>query len=117
MTLVTKPPNYKWQQFLKRTFPAHPLSPRHVKEARVELKSLEEAAASGRDDPDRSPRLSLRNTLLKWFVDCIVVGAAANTVAFLVIMGFLKGQSGPQIWRNVQTVSPRPVRFPCPRLP
>ncbi|KAM4055739.1 peroxisomal protein [Hirsutella rhossiliensis] len=113
LTFMTTPPNYMWQQFLERTFPAHPS--RLPRKDHVELKSLEEAAVapaqpgagSGAGDAvgglDRSPRLNLRNTLTKWFVDCIVVGAIANTVAFLVIMGVLKGQPGAQIWRNVET--------------
>lgn len=121
LTLMTTPPNYMWQQYLERTFPAHPsrLS-RHSPGAKenIELKSLEEAAvpppqpgagSGGGDGLDRPARLNVRNTLAKWFIDCIVVGAIANTVAFLLIMGLLKGQPGAQIWRNVETVS-------CPSL-
>ncbi|KAL6414545.1 hypothetical protein AUP68_01074 [Ilyonectria robusta] len=54
------------------------------------------------------PKFSLKNTLTKWFVDCISAGAIMNTVAFLLIMGIFKGQSGSQIWSNIMTVSPRP---------
>ena len=51
------------------------------------------------------PQFSLRNTLTKWFVDCITAGAIMNTIAFLVLMGIMKGQAGSQIWMNIKTVS------------
>ncbi|KJK78331.1 hypothetical protein H634G_06504 [Metarhizium anisopliae BRIP 53293] len=44
---------------------------------------------------------SYHNTLTKWFIDCITVGAVLNTVAFLVIMGVLKARSPGSIWQSV----------------
>lgn len=43
------------------------------------------------------PRLNWWNTMAKWFLDCISLGTFINTVAFLVIMGVLKGQSAGQV--------------------
>lgn len=43
--------------------------------------------------------------MTKWFIDCITMGAIMNTVAFLVLMGIMKGQSGAQIGNNIRTVS------------
>lgn len=53
----------------------------------------------------RKPKLNIRNTFTKWFMDCILLGAIFNTVAFLVIMGILKGQSLEIIGQNIRTVS------------
>ncbi|UNI17032.1 hypothetical protein JDV02_003411 [Purpureocillium takamizusanense] len=112
LTLLTAPPNFIWQQFLERKLPAYPSDARaqNKKPPRdVELKALEEATAgnnpsSGRDGgPSAAPRFSLRNTLAKWFIDCITVGAVMNTVAFLALMGLLKGQHRSQIWHNIKT--------------
>ena len=50
------------------------------------------------------PKFGLRNTLTKWFVDCITAGAIMNTIAFLVIMGIMKGQGAAQIGSNIRTV-------------
>lgn len=49
-------------------------------------------------------KFSMRNTLTKWFVDCITAGAIMNTIAFLVIMGIMKGQGADQIGSNIRTV-------------
>jgi hypothetical protein len=48
------------------------------------------------------PKLNVRNALAKWFVDCTMVGALVDTVAFLVLMGLMKGhgigQAGESLW-------------------
>ena len=43
-------------------------------------------------------KLNIKNTALKWFIDCITLGAIMNTAAFLIIMGFLKGTNGCRGW-------------------
>ncbi|KIW31348.1 uncharacterized protein PV07_03005 [Cladophialophora immunda] len=43
-----------------------------------------------------------RNIWTKWFIDCVTLGAIFNTVAFLVIMGFLNGQPA-RIPHNLRT--------------
>ena len=52
--------------------------------------------------PTRPP-LSWRNTLIKWFTDCITLGAVFNTLAFLIIMGVLKLQPPSKIAHNIKT--------------
>lgn len=47
-------------------------------------------------------KLNLRNTAIKWFIDCITVGAIINTLAFLIIMGLLKLQGPATIWQNIK---------------
>lgn len=116
---MTTPPNYQWQQFLERTFPAYPpIEDERRKD--VELKDMEEGSgAAGQHRSEASshqaraqPRFSLRNTMTKWFVDCITMGALLNTVAFFVLMGILKGQDFSKIWNNIKTVSI--LAFSCP---
>lgn len=96
LTLIITPPNYMWQQFLERCFPSHPRP--STPTTTFELKTAEEAAP-----PPTARPLSLFNTATKWFIDCITMGALANTVAFLVLMGLLKGQPALRIWDNVRS--------------
>jgi hypothetical protein len=132
LDLITAPPNYKWQEVLERTFPARPTSIKHKYSRSMEYEAvpLEERAAnrdieagaqksdeSSSDDvrPQRSrpqPRRirssplkgkrSWRNTFAKWFIDCITLGAVLNTLAFLIIMGALKGQGVSKIGYNIR---------------
>ncbi|KIL95413.1 hypothetical protein FAVG1_00150 [Fusarium avenaceum] len=113
LTLMTAPPNYHWQAFLERQFPAYPAGqgPQLGRLADLEMQSGDDAPElkEGYEERmaqisrDRESKFSTRNTLTKWFVDCITAGAIMNTVAFLVIMGLLKGQGGSQIWTNIKT--------------
>lgn len=61
------------------------------------------------DDGPVQSKFSIRNTLAKWFIDCITAGAIMNTVAFLVVMGILKGQPAIQIVSNIKTVRVQPL--------
>ncbi|KAI0391178.1 hypothetical protein F5Y17DRAFT_441514 [Xylariaceae sp. FL0594] len=119
VTFLTAPPNYMWQQLLERTFPAyhqHEASKRKEKddEDRRNLEkesAMERGVAGGGDNTvptgagaaTRKQKLNIKNTLAKWFIDCITLGAIFNTVAFFVLMGVLKGQSGAVILSNVRT--------------
>ncbi|UKZ81506.1 hypothetical protein TrVFT333_009278 [Trichoderma virens FT-333] len=113
-TLITAPPNYLWQQFLEKSLPARPpiQQPHDHGDKDIELREMEEAATGpsiGGGSQSQSARttqskFSIRNTLAKWFIDCITAGAIMNTVAFLVIMGLLKGQPMAQISSNIKSV-------------
>ncbi|KAM6519352.1 hypothetical protein FALCPG4_012992 [Fusarium falciforme] len=111
LTLITAPPNYHWQQFLERTFPAYPSGRTQERIGDIEMTPAEDAPElkEGYEERmaevnrDREPKFSMKNTLTKWFVDCISAGAIMNTVAFLIIMGVLKGQASSQIWSNIKT--------------
>ncbi|KAI8660369.1 hypothetical protein NCS57_01013800 [Fusarium keratoplasticum] len=110
LTLITAPPNYHWQQFLERTFPAYPSVRPQERIGDIEMTPAEDAPElkEGYEERmaevnrDREPKFSMKNTLTKWFVDCISAGAIMNTVAFLIIMGVLKGQASSQIWSNIK---------------
>jgi hypothetical protein len=112
---MTAPPNYHWQAFLERKFPAYPAGqgPQLGRLNDLEMQPADDAPElkegyeerMAQINKDREPQFSMRNTLTKWFVDCITAGAIMNTIAFLIIMGLLKGQGGSQIWSNIKTVS------------
>lgn len=110
LTLITAPPNYHWQQYLERSFPAYPVTRRQERIGDIEMTPRDVDAPELKEGfPPRpgtpEPKFSLKNTLTKWFVDCISAGAIMNTVAFLIIMGLLKGQGSATIWNNIMTVS------------
>lgn len=116
--LLTAPPNYKWQELLERNFPARgpdaSHSPVPLKDRDIE-KNSEHGHGSGDKPPPlasrwrargpgrRHGRLNYRNTITKWFIDCITLGALMNTTAFLVITGYMKGQSWDKIAHNLRT--------------
>ncbi|KAF4995750.1 hypothetical protein FDECE_12699 [Fusarium decemcellulare] len=110
LTLMTAPPNYHWQQFLERAFPAYPSGRPQERLGDIEMTPAEDAPElkEGYEERmeqvnrDRDPKFSMRNTLTKWFVDCITAGAIMNTIAFLIIMGILKGQATSTIWTNIK---------------
>ncbi|KPM40113.1 hypothetical protein AK830_g6455 [Neonectria ditissima] len=106
LTLLTAPPNYHWQQYLERSFPAYPINSRIARIGDIEMRPHDDAPELKDGFPHRpgtpEPKLSLKNTLTKWFIDCMTAGAIMNTVAFLVLMGILKGQGSSQIWSNIK---------------
>ncbi|RYP43869.1 hypothetical protein DL768_009617 [Monosporascus sp. mg162] len=97
VAFITAPPNYQWQQLLERSFPAYELRP-PVPDAEKQEQMSERAGGL-----KQKPKLNLRNTMTKWFIDCITLGAIFNTVAFLVLMGILKRQPMGQIGNNIRT--------------
>lgn len=111
--LCTAPPNYKWQELLERNFPARghrgSPSPIPLKDRDIE-KNDHGRLPKDKDSSHWRPRLSAArrdglnygNTLIKWFIDCITLGALMNTSAFLVILGVLKGQSWEKISHNLR---------------
>ena len=113
LSFMTTPPNYHWQQFLERIFPAYPSGRQAERLDDIEMtpaidapelkEGYEERVAQITRDGES--KFSLKNTVTKWFVDCITAGAIMNTIAFLILMGIMKGQAGPQIWSNIKTVS------------
>jgi len=87
---------------LERSFPSH-----HPQQADgIDL----EQTASGKEKVDQytlestapaAQKLNIRNTIIKFFVDCITLGSLFNTCAFFIIMGLFKGQSLAKIGHNV----------------
>ncbi|KAH7236127.1 hypothetical protein BKA59DRAFT_459670 [Fusarium tricinctum] len=65
--VICTPPNFFWQDFLESAFPAHPAEFPKAKEVKGAKKT--------------QPKLSVRNTLIKFTLDQ-TVGAAVNTLLF-----------------------------------
>lgn len=101
---MTAPPNYQWQLLLEKWFPAHARTSPASSNSKNE-RDIEKEGARQVEDACGKPKLNMRNTLTKWFVDCMTVGALVNTVAFLVLMGLMKGHGMGQIGENLRTVS------------
>lgn len=104
LSVMTAPPNYQWQLLLEKWLPAHArahLTPEASKDGR----DLEKGGARHVEDVHSKPKLNMRNTLIKWFVDCMTLGALINTMAFLVLMGLMKGHGIEKIEQNLRTVS------------
>ncbi|KAH9887418.1 hypothetical protein F4778DRAFT_786265 [Xylariomycetidae sp. FL2044] len=111
LTFITAPPNYLWQQFLERKWPAYEREPGPI--------DIEKQDGLGDDDDyhdidgghsrrlrgehQQKSGLNKKNTFLKFFTDCITLGAIFNTVAFFVLMGILKRQALDQIVQNIRT--------------
>ncbi|KAI1376864.1 hypothetical protein F4677DRAFT_76388 [Hypoxylon crocopeplum] len=100
VTFITAPPNYMWQQLLERSFPAYERT-EPTGDVEKQDGNGEDAGAGG--SAEQKPKLNLRNTLTKWFIDCITLGAIFNTVAFFILMGILKRQHMDQIGQNIRT--------------
>ena len=112
LALITAPPNYHWQQLLERSFPAHERRPSLPVDTGADVDAEKQELGLGGFDGEekreaegaaQKPKLNLRNTMTKWFIDCITLGAIFNTVGFFVIMGLLKRQSFAQIGLNIRT--------------
>lgn len=106
-TLLTAPPNYLWQHALERLFPGRkPLNVTKATLPHYEVRDhdglLVEDGQQEREQPET--RLDWKNTMIKWFIDCMTLGALLNTAAFIIIMGIMKGRSIQQIGSAMRTV-------------
>ncbi|KAM5349445.1 hypothetical protein ACJ41O_005950 [Fusarium nematophilum] len=96
LTLITAPPNYHWQQFLERTFPAYPSGhPQQERLGDIEIKPAEDIPElkEGYEERiaqinrDNTPKFSLRNTLTK----CFSFIPVHWRIVFLSFIGLLWG--------------------------
>lgn len=110
--VLTAPPNYQWQILLERWFPAYARTSPASDNSR-DGRDIEKEPGRQAEDASGKPKLNMRNTLIKWFVDCITLGALWNTVAFLLIMGLMKGQDMGEIGQNLTTVSAMSCESAC----
>lgn len=106
LTIITAPPNFHWQAWLERTFPSRTAAEDSARDSisRAEQGSVGEKHSGLASVRAERKRLSWRNTFLKWFIDCITMGALMNTVAFLVLMGFMKGKTLEEVQLSVRKV-------------
>lgn len=103
LNVLVCPPNFLWQIWLERTFPAYI----DVKPSRF----VEMEKGEGVLSPTvRKPKFHWFNTVKKWVLDCFTLGAIANTLAFLVVMGALKGKPVVVIVEAIKKVGSREDR-------
>jgi hypothetical protein len=50
--------------------------------------------------------------MIKWFIDCMTLGALLNVAAFIILMGIMKGRSPNQIGSALRTVC-TPISVVC----
>lgn len=108
-SFVTAPLNYQFQLLLEHAFPGRRRRPalfRHKRSddpEQLEREREREKEMATKWSSSTATSLDWPNTLIKWFLDSISLGTFLNTVAFLGIMGFLKGQPSSLILYNIQT--------------
>lgn len=94
-TVITTPPNYRWQEFLERTFPT---STEPKEDKSPEKKSSRDAVA------ETGGKLNIANTAAKFILDQ-ALGAPINTLLFICLMGQMSSQSYNHILSSVVSVS------------
>ncbi|CAC9894922.1 unnamed protein product [Aureobasidium pullulans] len=108
-TLLTAPPNYLWQHALERVFPGRKLidSTKTIL-PRYEIREHDELLGEDvlQQEEEFETKLDWKNTMIKWFVDCMTLGALLNTAAFLILMGIMKGRSPGEIGTALRTIWP-----------
>ena len=110
LTIIVAPPNFLWQGWLERTFPARRATVAHTVPNPESLEMGEGGRFLSKSDEDargeqgQKEDFSWANTFKKWFVDCMTVGAIGNTLAFLIIMGLMKGKSLQDIHLAIRKV-------------
>lgn len=114
LSVMTAPPNYQWQILLEKWFPAYARTSPASENPR-DGRDVEKGVAGQAESASGKSKLNMRNTLIKWFIDCMTVGALLNTVAFLVLMGLMKGQEMGMIGQNLRTVSAISCQSACER--
>ncbi|THV91816.1 hypothetical protein D6D26_08773 [Aureobasidium pullulans] len=105
-TLLTAPPNYLWQHALERVFPGRkPIDSTKTVLPRYEIRELDELLGEDvlQQEEEFETKLDWKNTMIKWFVDCMTLGALLNTAAFLILMGIMKGRSPGEIGTVLRT--------------
>ncbi|KAF4554532.1 Mpv17 / PMP22-like protein 2 [Elsinoe fawcettii] len=103
LNIIVAPPNFIWQGWLEKTFPARKIVSENRRPSPEQIE-LGEANGFKEKQEEQEVRVdfSWTNTFKKWFVDCITMGAIMNTVAFLIIMGLMKSKTLPEIGQAVR---------------
>lgn len=125
-SILSCPPNYLWQTWLEEAFPGYTetLTPQQKAKLRGEqnlgrststatsddtnnttLRNRNEKRATPTSpDPTSGPRkqFSILNTLIKFLLDQSI-GAAVNTVMFIMGIAMLRGQSWQYGWEETKT--------------
>ncbi|KAK6355333.1 hypothetical protein TWF696_004443 [Orbilia brochopaga] len=101
-TLITTPPNYKWQAFLERTFPTYTTASLRESKKTDDLDMKEKAGPLSPTVPGTAEpgRIDKGNILRKLLLDQCC-GGPINTALFIIGMGLLNGNPWEQIQWNI----------------
>jgi protein Mpv17 len=99
-TATVAAPNFVFQTVLEKCFPTRTLPKSGVKQAHAKDKNNDE------DLLRKYGRLNISNTIIKFCLDQSL-GATANTVLFIVLLGLIRGQGLDYICAALSTVSSR----------
>ncbi|KKO99927.1 hypothetical protein THAR02_07961 [Trichoderma harzianum] len=94
-TVLTTPPNYRWQEFLEQTFPT---TTEEKEDKSVKDKQVHDAVTG------TGGKLNIANTAAKFILDQ-ALGAPVNTLMFICLMGQMNLQSFNNILSSVISVS------------
>jgi len=96
-SVISTPPNYKWQLWLEDNFPSNP-----------KKKDVAAAPEKKNDDnvkgEEEKQTLSVTNTIAKFVLDQSI-GAAFNTLLFITMINLFRGAGYDKIVTAVQRVS------------
>ncbi|KAM6477232.1 hypothetical protein HDV62DRAFT_213184 [Trichoderma sp. SZMC 28011] len=90
-TVLTTPPNYRWQEFLEQTFPT---TTEEKEDKSVKDKQVQDAVTG------TGGKLNIANTAAKFILDQ-ALGAPVNTLMFICLMGQMNLQSFNNILSSV----------------
>lgn len=102
-TLITTPPNYKWQAFLERTYPTYPTAVEVKKRDDVEEKAPVPPPANARTNAKDPVRINKSNIVRKLLLDQ-GFGSPINNALFILGMSFLSGNPWEQMIWNLKRV-------------
>lgn len=100
-TILNCPLNFLWQQFLESLFPSLTLQPSESAIVAAASNDEKELDAEQTEHSIVEPRLNVRNTVLKLCLD-LTVGAAANIMAFSIVMAGFRGASLEQALQSAR---------------
>ena len=92
-SIISCPPNFKWQQFLEHKFPGYTVA--------EPIKDKDKPVSE--QDPVGRTKLNVRNTAIKFGLDQ-TLGAFANTLLFIAGIGALQGKRTDEIFVSCQKV-------------
>jgi hypothetical protein len=115
ITLITTPPNYQWQAYLKSKFQSNIRENDQILSYEKKEKTDDNPMSNSNFKPKQKPgKLHVRNTASKFTLD-MTLSAMVNTAVFITLVSELKGLGVNQISAKVQEVklsSPfRELRF------
>lgn len=105
LNIIVAPPNFIWQGWLEKTFPARKVVGASHKPSPEEIELGESQGFLEKEkdvETEQKEEFNWANTFKKWFIDCISMGAIMNTVAFLIIMGLMKSKTLPDIGEAIR---------------